>query len=519
MTSIDTAGGVTEVAEDPRLEPPRWSAAAPGWRYHLRLCAGLGASAVLAVLYLRWLLVPGRIGNPILYSILVVAELFNIAQALGFWWTCSRRGQRPHVPLKGRPSVDVFIPVYGEPPDIVEATVAAATRLRGADVHVALLDDGGSADIERLARRWGATYIRRAVHSGAKAGNINNALKRTNAQYVAIFDCDHVADPSFLERTLGQFERPGVALVQTPQYYANARSNDLAAAAWAQQALFFGAIARGKDARGSMFCCGTNMVFRRDVLEALGGFPETSVTEDFQLSIGIHERGWRTAYVPEVLASGLGPEDMASYVSQQHRWARGCISALPAIVRSPLRLRDRIQYLLSASYFLTGWTVLVYMSLPVIRILTGAQPLADATADQFLVHFAPYFGFALLAVAVAGAGSYTFKAFALATSAFWVHVHATVQALRRTPGRFVVTPKRGASARQPRAVAPALAAMAVLLFAAAVGLSRDRSPATLNNVAFAVLHVSVLAAGVRPALQRSTSRRHPERSEDVGEAA
>jgi cellulose synthase (UDP-forming) len=225
------------------------------------------------------------------------------------------------------------------------------------------------------------------------------------------------------------------------------------------------------------------------------------VTEDFELSVHLHEHGWRSVYVPEVLASGLGPEDMASYVSQQHRWARGCIDALPTIFRASLRPRQRVQYLLSASYFLTGWTVLVYIALPVLRIFTGAQPLADATADQFLVHFAPYFGFALLGVAMAGAGNYTFRAFALATSTFWIHVHASIQAVRRSPSRFVVTPKKGASGRQPRAVAPTLAIMAVLVVAGLVGLHRDRDPATLNNVAFTALHLTVLSVGIRPALR------------------
>jgi cellulose synthase (UDP-forming) len=159
------------------------------------------------------------------------------------------------------------------------------------------------------------------------------------------------------------------------------------------------------------------------------------------------------------------------------------------------------------------------MLLPVIRIFTGAQPLADATADQFLIHFAPYFGFALLSVAVAGAGSYTFSAFALATSTFWVHVHASIQALRRTPGRFVVTPKRGANSRQPKAVAPALVMMTLLAAAAVVGLHRDRSPATLNNVGFTALHLSVLAAGIRPALRRSAAVAADTRAEPVEAAA
>ncbi len=64
------------------------------------------------------------------------------------------------------------------------------------------------------------------------------------------------------------------------------------APAWAQQAFFFGPIAAAKDATGGMFCCGTNVVFRRDALADVGGFPEDSITEDYLLSVRLHERGW-----------------------------------------------------------------------------------------------------------------------------------------------------------------------------------------------------------------------------------
>jgi cellulose synthase (UDP-forming) len=294
--------------------------------------------------------------------------------------------------------------------------------------------------------------------------------------------------------------------VQTPQYYANSRDGGIAAAAWAQQALFFGAIARGKDAHGAMFCCGTNVVLRRTALSSVGGFPTDSLTEDFELSLRLHERGWTTRYVPEVLVSGLGPEDMSSYVSQQQRWARGCLGAAGSALRARLPLRLRLQYLLSSMYFLSGWTLLVYMAFPVIRILTGEQPIAAASADQFLFHFVPYFAAALSAVAVAGAGTYTFAAFSLAAASFWIHVQATVRALLRRRGRFVVTPKRGAAQRQPRAVIPGLVVIATLLAASAYGLLRDASPSTLNNVAFAMLHVTVLAFGVSYALTRRRGR-------------
>jgi cellulose synthase (UDP-forming) len=488
---------------DTRLRRPAWSAAAPNHRRRIWIRLLLMAALPLAVFYFAWLLHPQRIGQPVLYVLLLAAELFNAAQALGFWWTCAR--ERPY--RRGTwdgapPEVDVFIPVYDEPVAVVEPTVRAATKMTGAHVHVHVLDDGESDEIAAMAERAGAGYICRTVHHGAKAGNINHALLRTSAPFVVVLDCDHVPARDFLEATLPCFRDGDVAFAQAPQYYANWDRGEIPAAAWGQQALFFGPIARGKDGHEAMFCCGTNVVFRRAALEDVGGFPIESVTEDFELSILLHERGWRSRYVPEVLAHGLGPEDMASYVSQQQRWSRGCLAALPAVLRSSLPLRQKLQYMLSASFFLSGWTVLIYMSFPVVRLLSGAQPLAATTADQFLGHFAPYFGLSLLAVTVLGGGAYTFKAFALQAASFWIHVQSTVLTVLGRRGGFVVTPKEGVAGPQPRAVAPTMAAVAVLIAVTVYGLMRDRDPATLNNVSFAGLHVVVLLAGILPALRR-----------------
>jgi cellulose synthase (UDP-forming) len=485
---------------DPRLGPIHWPM--PDQRQARRRALVMALVCfVLAAWYLSWLLGGAHVGNPVLFGLLIAAESFNLIQAVGFWWTCSHQRMRPGRPPTGAEAVDVLIPAYDEPLDVVEPTVAGAAAMHGADVRVWLLDDGRRPEMESLAARHGVGYLTRDENTGAKAGNLNHALRLTSARYVAVLDCDHVPRPEFLERTVGYLEDFGVAFVQTPQYYANGDAGPIAAAAAAQQNLFFGPIARGKDGLDSIFRCGTNVVFHRGALEEVGGFSEDSVTEDFELSVRLHEAGWRSVYVPEVLACGLGPEDMASYVSQQQRWARGCLGTIPLVLRSPLRWRTRLQYLLSATYFLTGLTLLIYMSLPVIRIVTGAQPLAAATADQFLLHFAPYYVGALATVALAGYGTYTYEAFALAAGSFWIHVQAAFNSLLRRPARFVVTPKHGTDARQPRAVAPALLAIAILIGSAVYGLSRGHGAATLNNVAFASLHATVLLTAAIPALR------------------
>ncbi|MEJ7648528.1 MAG: glycosyltransferase [Nakamurella sp.] len=505
----------------PDLRPTGISSDAVLGRPHRRRAQAVIIANVLATLwYFGWLLKPERVGNPSLYGLLLAAEMFNLLQAAGFWWTlwhdgrpAGRRQRRiaakvvdpaaaQQIGTGGREvDVDVFVPRYNEAVEVVEPVLRAARLLHGARVRVHLLDDGDSDEMRLLASRLDVNYITRPQHTGAKAGNINHALGVTDADYLVILDCDHVPHPDLLVRTLPDLLDEGVAFVQTPQYYANADRNATAAASWSQQALFFGCIGRGKSGIGSMFCCGTNVVFRRSALQDVGGFPENSVTEDFELSVILQERGWRTAYVPEVLVQGLGPEDMASYVSQQMRWASGCLSGMSRSMRSELPIGLKVQYLLSGMYFLTGWTVLIYLSLPVTRILTGEQPIASSTASDFLMHFAPYFILSLMTVSVAGGGIFSFRALSLATASYWVHIAATIKALSRRPGRFVVTPKNGSGSWQPAAVWPGLLTCGVLVAVSVYGLIRSRDASMLNNVAFAMLHLTVLVTGMTTALR------------------
>jgi cellulose synthase (UDP-forming) len=466
----------------------------------------LVANLVLAARYFWWLLQPGRPAYGILFGLLILAELFNLFQGVGFWWTVSRLHARPRVePRRARDAVDVFIPTVNEPLDVVEPTVAAAAAMHGDDIRVALLDDGDRPEMAELAERYGIAHLTRRTHEGAKAGNINSALGQTSAPYVAILDCDHVPDPTFVEVCLRAFDDDRVAFVQTPQYYANWRDGGVAAVSWSQQALFFGPIATGRDELGAMFCCGTNVVFRRAALDDVGGFDLNSLTEDFELSLRLHERGWSSRYLPQVLASGLGPEDMGSYVSQQLRWARGCLSAVPSVVRARLRLKIRLQYLLSAAFWLSGWTLVIYMTFPVVRILTGQQPINVTSPEEFLLHWGPYFLLSMTTVAIAGSGRYTYWAFALMAAMFWIHVLASILTLLRRRGSFAVTPKRGTSGRQLRPIAVPMVAVMILIGVAAYGLLRDPSPANVTNATFALVHVVVLMSGMRWALRPATA--------------
>ena len=126
-----------------------------------------------------------------------------------------RRRVHPHLQRAGRRSS--------------RPTVVAAMRMRGAHVRVALLDDGDRDEMERMATRHGARYVRRPLHDGAKAGNINHALGRTDAPFVLVLDCDHVPYADMLEATLPEFAdrsrglRADAAVLRQPRRRADRR--------------------------------------------------------------------------------------------------------------------------------------------------------------------------------------------------------------------------------------------------------------------------------------------------------
>jgi len=92
------------------------------------------------------------------------------------------------------PTVDVFIPTYNEALSIVKLTIFAAQAMDWPKdkLRVHVLDDGRRDDFRDFCRKVGVNYIRRDNNFHAKAGNLNEALKVTDGEYIALFDADHV---------------------------------------------------------------------------------------------------------------------------------------------------------------------------------------------------------------------------------------------------------------------------------------------------------------------------------------
>ena len=318
---------------------------------------------LIALMYASWWFNFDHQGNPLLYQMLFAGEIYHLIMAFSFWFTVLPQKEKASILPQTNfyPSIDVLIPVAGEPVSIIRKTAIAAKNLNYPNHRVYILNDGFVAnkdnwqEVEELAQSLKVTCITRQLPGGAKAGNINHALNITKGDLIVILDADMVPKPEFLSETVPFFSDQKIGFVQTPQYYNNHKLNSVTGGAWDQQKLFFGPILWGKDRSNAAFICGTNVVIRKDALEAAGGMVEDNIAEDFLTSLKIHQQGWISKYIPKVLVKGLAPEDLGSYYKQQYRWARGSLEVLfgeNPLFKRGLTLAQKVQYLSSALYYL-----------------------------------------------------------------------------------------------------------------------------------------------------------------------
>jgi cellulose synthase (UDP-forming) len=458
-----------------------------------------------AAFYLSWWLQPGHVGTPILFGALAVAEAFNLLHVVGLWWTVwMTKVESPPRPTRSW-TIDVFITTCGEPLDVLRRTVVAAVAL-DRDHRTFVLDDARRPEVRLLCAELSAEYVTRGGREGAKAGNLNHALLRTDGELVAVFDADHVPHPDFLDRLVGYFEDPDLAFVQTPQYYANATREPIARGAYQQQALFYGPICRGKNGVNAAFCCGTNVLFRRRALDDVGGFDSRSVVEDFVTSMHLHRRGWHSVYYPYVLSEGLGPETLRAFFGQQFRWARGSIGGL--VSGEPFKrgfsLAQRAQYLLATSFYLIGLVTTVYIALPILYLLAGWSAFSSSSGD-FIFYYVPYLLLGLATIRWGLGGQLRFEHLRYTFGAFAVYVTAALAAFTRLRARFSATGsvRRGGT---PVYAYAALGAFGLTSLAIIVGLgSRPLDPRTFTNVSWACVNLVLLSGIVAATVSRQVA--------------
>lgn len=282
------------------------------------------------------------------------------------------------------PRVSVLLPIYNEA-TMLPRLIDGVCRLQypTQQLEILVLDDStdGTSDLARtLVGEYAAQghpirYLKRPQRKGYKAGNLRYGMSQSQGQFFAIFDADFVPPADFLLKTIPCFDDPQLGYLQTGIAYENRDVSFLTRF----QAMEMGhqqVVTVGLNENGNMASLsGSSCVWRRDCVEALGGWNASTITEDVDLGYRAQLDNWKYAYLRDVVSLSVLPETTMAFRVQRERWGRGLMHSAFKHVGQMFRRRMPVLHrlhgmaMMFSSLLLASIYVLFLLCLPLAGLL------------------------------------------------------------------------------------------------------------------------------------------------------
>ncbi|WP_396632342.1 glycosyltransferase [Maribacter sp. R86514] len=340
----------------------------------LRFMIFVGVFSLVQFFY--YFLRPEYRGATFLYLLLCLVLFYGALRNLYLWYHYFSIS----VPIKPekfkKPTVDILTTYFpGEPYEMICGTLEAIQKITYPHTTY-LCDEANDPYLIDFCNKNGIIHVTRNHRTDAKAGNINNALKIATGEIALILDPDHIPEPNFLDAVIPYFEDEKIGYVQVVQAYYNKVHSLVARGAAEQTFHFYGPMMMSMNSYGTVNAIGANCTFRRSALDSIGGHAP-GLAEDMHTSMLLHAKGWKSVYVPELVATGMAPLDLTSYFKQQLKWSRGVFELLwvvyPKIFKN-LNFRQKLHYALLPMHYMIGFVYLISFAIPILSLFTSSMP-------------------------------------------------------------------------------------------------------------------------------------------------
>ena len=243
------------------------------------------------------------------------------------------KGQARHVEPQDAtfPLVSLVVPAYNEGP-VIEAAISSLLVLDYPNYEVLVVDDGSSDDTydKALAAARASRVVPVRVitkKNGGKADALNTGMMHARGEFILNMDGDTKLSPNTLRACIRHFQDPRIGAVAGNVKVYN-REN-----LWTRvQALeYVEGLAMARKAQSFMrsvnIIPGPLGVFRKSVLQEVGGYDHDTFAEDCDLTLKLLMRGWHIAYEPSAVALVETPSRLLDLLKQRYRWTRGILQA------------------------------------------------------------------------------------------------------------------------------------------------------------------------------------------------
>lgn len=269
------------------------------------------------------------------------------------------------------PRVAIHLPIYNEKYVILRLLAACASMVENYGIdraQIVIVDDSNDETInvidqvvaEYQAKNYDIEVLHRSNRQGFKAGALQAALDRTEAEFVAVFDADFIPPVDFLVRTIPYFlENERLGIIQCRWSHINRDYNVLTRAIATGIDVHFLIEQAGRYAEDCFQNFnGSGGILRTKSLVQAGGWQSDTLAEDLDASYRVQLLGYRILYLRDLQSPGEVPPTVPSYKKQQGRWACGSLRTAKKLLPELLPNRQfGIKQRLEAFIHLTGYMV------------------------------------------------------------------------------------------------------------------------------------------------------------------
>ncbi len=388
----------------------------------------------------------------------------------------------------------------GEPYEMIVETLTAIQKIHYPHTTY-LCDEANDPYLKSICGQLGVRHITRDNRKDAKAGNINNALQYATGDLCVVLDPDHVPQPEFLDPIIPHFNNPEIGFVQIVQAYSNLDDTFIAKGAAQQTFQFYGPIMMTMNSYGTVLAIGANCTFRRAALDSIGGHA-AGLAEDMHTAMQLHAKGWKSVYVPAVLARGLVPSTLSAYYKQQLKWSRGTFELLfTTYPRLFLKFtwRQKLHYGTIPFYYLSGLISLINFIIPILSLCTGLIPFRVDMVD-FLLLGMPMIASSILIrhfvqrwVMEEKERGFHVVGGLLQIGTWWIYMTGLIYTIFRKKVPYIPTPKDNKTPDHWSLNLPNIAMVIITLAAIIYGLNYDWNPYAWVMAGIAAINCLILS--------------------------
>ncbi|MGY1730615.1 bifunctional polysaccharide deacetylase/glycosyltransferase family 2 protein [Geodermatophilus sp. SYSU D01045] len=340
--------------------------------------------------------------------LLEVLFVIGVASMLGFGLfntvlavTRARRRRRPI--NTATPAVTVVIAAYNEELVIVR-TLRHVLASRYPVREVIVVDDGSTdgtaAMVGDVAAEDGRVRLLRQDNAGKWAA-LNRGFAAARHPYVVTLDADTLFTPDTVSRLVEQFHSPRVGAVAGVIKVGNYAQNVVTRWQALEYVTQIGVDrAAGALLNAVMIVPGACAAWRREAVLEAGGYSDATLAEDCDLTLMLHQHGWRVEQADGAVAWTEAPETVDALLKQRVRWTYGTLQAVWR--HRNMLLRPRYGWLGVLVLPMAALTILLPLVFTPFITVVVLQMLADRGPLVVLAYFGAFavvYG-ALAAVAV-----------------------------------------------------------------------------------------------------------------------